>query len=189
MSSQAEIDGIVRAAASLSERIALSTRDTAISGDSELADSRLSRWLAESAEGRPRKLDRRLSWQGIDQKTASSLLGQRDAGSFKIEPAWAPMFRDLMDFLDDPPVRQYAIPEFKNPVPFVHALSPLVAFGMEKFALVPLADNVAESVRRHLIVLIGDVCALTLGEEFERFRSALERAGWVTDGITDKDGR
>jgi CheY-like chemotaxis protein len=26
-------------------------------------------------------------------------------------------------------------------------------------------------------------------EEFERFRSALERAGWVTDGITDKDGR
>lgn len=173
MSSQApEIDAIIRAAASLSERIALSARDTGNRDDSELADSRLTRWLAESAEGRPAKFDRRLSWQGLDRETARNLLGQRDAGPFRIEPVWVPMFRNLMDFLDDPAVPQYAIPDSKNPIPFAHALSPLVAFGMERLASIPLTDNVAESVRRHLFELIGDVCALTLGEEFERFRRA-----------------
>lgn len=177
MNSQApETDRIIRAAASLSERIALSARDMGNRDDSELADSRLSLWLAQSAQGRTGKFDRRLSWQGLDRKTATSLLGQRDAGPFRTEPAWVPMLRDMMDFLDDAPVPQYAIPDFKNPVPFVHALSPLVAFGMETLtsgmASAPLADNIAESVRRHLIELIGDICALTLGEEFERFRRA-----------------
>jgi type 2 lantibiotic biosynthesis protein LanM len=184
MGQSPEIERIIHAAASLSEVIALAVPDAGTSGDSELADSRLKRWLAQSGQGKSGKFGRRLTWQGLDRDIAAGILAKRDAVAFAIEPEWAQMLRDLMNFPDGAPVARQAIPECDEHVPFVHALSPLLAFGMEtlarRMAFAPLSQNVTESVRHDLTGSLSGVCDLALGEKFERFR---RERGWTPGSI------
>jgi type 2 lantibiotic biosynthesis protein LanM len=146
---------------------------------SESVEARLNRWLAQSAPGNPEKFARRLGWEGLDRKAAIRILS--DPGISGPDLPWVPTLRRLMEFLGGAAADQGAISQGGEAIPFWHALSPLVAFGMQSLAsgmlLAPLADPVAGSVRRNLAASIAEVCALTLGEEFERYRRA---RGWTT---------
>jgi type 2 lantibiotic biosynthesis protein LanM len=180
---ESEINRIVRAAASLSERIAALAQTAAplVEADtpSELAQARLNRWMVLSAPGNPEKFARRLGWEGLDRKAAIRVLNH-DTGIPGSDPAWAPMLRRLMKFLGSAGADRDAISQSEETIGFRHALSPLVAFGMQSLACempdAPLTDPVAGSVRRNLAALIAEVCVLTLGERFERHRRA---RGWV----------
>lgn len=180
---ESEIERIVRAAASLSERIAANANATApVSAElapSESADARLERWIVQAAPGNPEKFARRLGWEGLDRVAAIRMLSH-DGGISGPEPAWAPTLRRLMKCLGGVAADPDAISQSEEAIPFRHALSPLIAFGMQSLAsemlLAPVTHSVASSVRRNLATVIADVCVLTLGEEFERYRRA---RGWI----------
>ena len=169
---------IVREAASLSERIALAARgahadDCAASAQT---DARLRHWLDRSAQGDPDKFERRLGWQGLNPQTARALLQMPEASFSGPEPEWAATVRELVGYLEGIPVLRDPAPEFHPPVPFSDALVPLVEFGMLRLRRLapelPLSAGIRESVCANLFRLLSVVCALTLGEEFERFRRA-----------------
>ena len=175
-----DLNRMIAAAASLAERVACGVYEDHAPIDENLADSRLSAWRQKSSQGNAVKFERRLSWENLDIADARRFLSS-DPDRLEPAPVWAGIMGDMLAFLtlgDSPAV------DFEEQVlesrPFAHAIAPLVKFGIARLedqvgaALLP--KPVAACLRVNLLDRITEVCALTLGEEFLRFRTA---RGWT----------
>lgn len=135
---------------------------------------------AEVLPETPAKFEVRLAWDGINESDRQRILGS-DPLKLEPEPHWAPILRDLFQFLSDSAESQHVSAE-KSVTPFAHALLPVVSFGMRLLAnrapAASLPNTVTQCLRANLLDRIASVTALTLGEEFLRFRTA---RGWCTD--------
>jgi type 2 lantibiotic biosynthesis protein LanM len=169
------VDRMITAAASLRERILYGVYQ-ADASDLPASGQRWSTWLQKALQGNAAKFDRRLRWDSLDETGAGGILGS-DPTHFTATLFWAPLLREILKFLANSP----AVPagfiddETAISVPFAHVLATVACFGiaqLEKRLGQPADQRVAACLSGDLIRRLSDICALTLGEEYVRFRVA-----------------
>lgn len=176
-----DLEKIITAAASLTERIATGDFADASLSDDSRAQSRMKLWLDKACQGNQVKFERRLSWLNVDADVARRVVGS-DPRQLTPTPSWAIRLQEMLRFLADETDMQADgfDPNILKVTPFAHGLHPVARLAMARLeSQVPpavLTASVAGSLRNNLIQRIAGICELTLGEEFLGFRSAL---GWT----------
>jgi type 2 lantibiotic biosynthesis protein LanM len=168
-----DFDAMMRAAASLPERIALGAYSRDAPYDEQKAAARLSAWLENSSQGSVSKFNKRLSWWALDEVAAKLILGS-DPIALHPPPFWASTLRVLLEDLETSPrCGGISLDDKLDRTPFAAAFLPLAAFGMRRLRqrvsevlVAPLGPVLEVDLLRR----IAAVCDLALGEEYLRFR-------------------
>jgi len=134
---------------------------------------RVSVWLQSAAQGDWTRLDRRLSWEGIDLDQARTILGTIPASFTDYHPFWFATLQELLEYLEECPdgFRWHLEDEDRAKIAFADALVPLAAFGLRQLRG-GLARRFARDLQTELARRLSAVCSLTLGEVFLHDRAA-----------------
>jgi type 2 lantibiotic biosynthesis protein LanM len=168
---QLDVEHMIAVASALNERLsAVAVEGTA--SDSEA----IRRWMEESAFGDEDRFNSRLAWDGLSRESAMALLTGLPVYTPQTEPFWAPAVRSLIKFLDEYRVSTVQEDHWAADVPFAHAIDPFVEFSLSRLGASgrQIGDALLTSLKRDLLLRLFEVCSLTLGEEFLRWR---KRAG------------
>lgn len=189
---------LVAESSTLSERLAGSV----VPGGSGLATGaagrRLRKWRESVARGDSSRFDKRLQWEGLNQKAALALLGPVRLKDISSLPEWARLLDDAARAADGAvPGRTSSIAtgeifDARRPQPFEDVLQTLIPEAERRLVQAVgkggrrLSRPALIDLERGLLKRLCDIASRTLCTEFEAFRSA--RTG-TTRMVCDGEAR
>jgi type 2 lantibiotic biosynthesis protein LanM len=203
MTNLIELKKIVEKSAFLYERMGPRFAHESLSNaESQSANERLAEWCQQAARGENAYFKTRLSWDGLDWKTAEQLSGSVHLRDSEL-PAWATYLEPMLETVSA--VRNWPLEQMEksgehfpflsssDPVPFCHILAPIVEYMTGRLKDVAgahwdlLSEPAVIELQAYLMRVLSWVMGKTLNLEFSVWRT-LPEPEFLT-GISAAPGR
>lgn len=181
---QEDLIHIVEQASTVSERLGHRFRLSRVPASDDVVNARTKKWCQVAAQGNQDTLERRFAWDKLDLATIRHVLGDVELVDTQHLPRWVDTLRSAIESTNSLPSRtsghgisqEHRCFNSQEPLPFEELLEPFIHIARQRlYAHVGRSSLISEdcysSLERYLLERLTNICAHSLGLEFQIFRA------------------